>query len=907
MLSNLARGLAMGVIATIVLLAAGTGHAAEKLNQDVSVAVLPFEVNAGDDLSYLKDSLPELLSDRLKEAGFKVIAPEEVSRMVGDKGYTQFDPDKAREIALLAGAQFSVYGSLNQIGENLTIDARLVDAYAKDPGKKISVTKKGLINLLPAVDALVDRMRMDLLRLDIVSEVDVEGTKVLDKDVVLMRMTMQKGDMITAKSVNTALKNVYDLGYFDDVRVKLEDAEDGKKVVFVVKEKPRIQAIGVRGAKEIDADDILEAVSTKKGSVVNPKVLSDDIRVIREMYRKEGYYKANVTQEIEDAGSGIARLTFVIDEGPQLYIEHVIIDGAKQLDPEDIKGVLALKERGWLSWIDNSGVLKEELLDRDASAIMAYYQSKGFLTAKVGQPEVEIKDDGIDVIYKVWEGDRYKMGDTSFTGDLIDDPSKLLQVTQIDQLKDEDEYFDRLILQKDVSALTNYYNDYGYAYADVGVKLDDDPETKIVNVVYTISKHQRVHIRRVLIEGNTVTRDNVILREMRLADGDQFSGEKLRRSSQRLTNLDFFEKVDIAPVPTGNPEEMDLVVKVKDKATGKISGGVGFSTYDGIFFGGEISEKNLFGRGYDVGFNGQVGGTTTKYVLHFTNPHINDTDLGFGAQVYRRSTDYNQYTVAGTGTDINFFYPIGEYTKLRWDYNLEAYDITDVSDDASQEIKNDEGSHLASILGGTITRDTRDDFRNTSTGTKTKLTILFGGGPLGGTDDFVKYVGEFEWWHPVFEQVVFHSKFWAGYLHKNFGGGTIPSAQRFELGGQYTVRGYSNYGITPTDGPNSDAAVGGDKAFYTNLELKRPISKELGIVALGFFDAGNSWKEGESWFDSVERGSMAAPSLGLYKSVGAGINWYSPMGPVGVIYAYALDDLADSKTHTIELIMGQQF
>jgi outer membrane protein insertion porin family len=907
MLSNLARGLAMGVIASFVLLAAATGHAAEKLNQDVSVAVLPFEVNAGDDLSYLKDSLPELLTDRLREAGFKVIEPEEVARMVTDKGYTQFDPDKAREIALLAGAQFSVYGSLNQIGENLTLDARLVDAYASDAGKKISVTKQGLINLLPAVDALVDRMRMDLLRLDIVSEVDVEGTKVLDKDVILMRMTMQKGDMITAKSINTALKNVYDLGYFDDVRVRLDDAEDGKKVVFVVKEKPRIQAIGVRGAKEIDADDIIEAVSTKKGSVINPKVLSDDIRVIREMYRKEGYYKANVTQEIEDAGAGIARLTFVIDEGPQLYIEHVIIDGAKQLDPDDIKEVLALKERGWLSWIDDSGVLKEELLDRDAAAVMAFYQSKGFLTAKVGQPEVEIKDDGIDVIYKVWEGDRYKMGDTSFTGDLIDDPSKLLQVTQIDQLKEEDEYFDRLILKKDVSALTNYYNNYGYAYADVGVKLDDDPQTKIVNVIYTISKHQRVHIRRVLIEGNTVTRDNVILREMRLADGDQFSGSKLKRSSQRLTNLDYFEKVDIAPVPTGNPEEMDLVVKVKDKATGKISGGVGFSTYDGVFFGGEVSEKNLFGRGYDVGFNGQIGGTTNRYVLHFTNPHIDDTDLGFGVQAQKRDTDYAQYSIDSVGGDVNFFYPIGEYTKLKWGYGLTSYEIKDVDDDASHKVKEDEGSHLASTVSGHVTRDTRDNYRDTTSGTMTSLGIVFGGGPLGGTDDFIKYVGSFEWWTPVLEEVVFHTKFWGGYLQENFGGGDIPTAQRFELGGAYTVRGYSNYLITPTEGPNSDADVGGNKAFYTNIELKRPISKELGIMALGFFDAGNSWKESEEWFESVERGGEGKPSIGLYKSVGAGINWYSPIGPVGVIYAYALDDLYDSKQHTFELIMGQQF
>jgi len=216
-------------------------------------------------------------------------------------------------VAKRAGAEFAVYGTLNQIGDNLNLDASLVDALASGAGKRISVSKDGLINLLPAVDSLVDRMRMNLLRQDVVAEIDVAGTQVLDKEVVLMRMTLQKGDILTAKTLNTALKNVYDLGYFDDVQVQVEDVEDGKKVVFAVKEKPRIQAVGVRGSDEIDAEDIIEAVSTKKGGVVNPKVLSDDIRVIREMYRKEGHYKATVTHEIADDGKGVARLTFIID------------------------------------------------------------------------------------------------------------------------------------------------------------------------------------------------------------------------------------------------------------------------------------------------------------------------------------------------------------------------------------------------------------------------------------------------------------------------------------------------------------------------------------------------------------------------------------------------------------------
>ena len=795
---------------------------------------------------------------------------------------------------------------MNQIGDSLSLDASLVDALASGSGKRISVSKDGLINLLPAVDSLVDRMRMDLLRQDVVAEIDVDGTKVLDKEVVLMRITLQKGDILTAKTINTALKNVYDLGYFDDVQVRVENVEDGKKVVFAVKEKPRIQAVTVRGSDEIDAEDIIEAVSTKKGGVVNPKVLSDDIRVIREMYRKEGHYKAKITHEIDDPGTGVAHLTFVIEEGPQLYIENVIIDGAEQMDPDDIKDVLALKERGFLSWIDNTGVLKEELLERDAAAIMAFYQSKGFLTAKVGRPEIDIKDDGIDVIYKVWEGDRYKMGQTLFKGDLIDEPEQLLEVTKIDSLQEDDEYFDRTMIKTDIEALTGHYNNYGYAYADVGVKLQDDPETKIVDVVYNIQKHQRVHIRRVLIEGNTRTRDNVIMREMRLADGDRFHGDKLERSHQRLTNLDYFEKVDISPVPTGNPEEMDLIVKVKDKSTGSISGGIGFSTYDGVFFGGSIKESNLFGRGYSIGFDGQIGGSSTAYTAYFTNPQINDTDLGFGVSVHKTDKEYSQYDISSTGGNLNFFYPIGEYTTLKWGYGLEFYSIYDVDSDASEEVKEDEGDHTASTLSGAITRDTRDTYLGTTDGTLTSFKVTYGGGAIGGTDHFVKYVGSFDWYTPVFEKVVFHSKFWAGFVHENFNNDEIPTAQRFELGGVGSVRGYSNYTIVPTESATSQSTIGGNKAFYTNLELKRPISEELGINALVFFDAGNSWQEDEMLFETVERYGRK-PTLGLYKSVGGGLNWYSPMGPVGFVYGYALDQLDNESRHKFELMMGRPF
>ncbi|WP_243546086.1 outer membrane protein assembly factor BamA [Pseudodesulfovibrio tunisiensis] len=903
--ANRFRVLVAGVLATLLLGFASIGAAAD-ISGDVKIAVMPFTVNAGEELSYLKDSLPELFSDRLHEAGFEVVDQAEVKRIMAEKGFAAVTPDAAREVALLSGAGFAVFGTFNQIGDDLTIDARLVESYGTKPARKVAVTEQGLINLLPAVDAVVDRMKMTLLKQDVIADVQVEGTKVLDKEVVLMRLTLRKGDLLTGKAVNTALKNIYDLGYFDDVTVKVEDTSEGKNVIFDVKEKPRIQAVGVRGADALDSEDIVEAVSTKKGGVVNPKVLADDIRVIREMYRKEGYYKAKVTHEIESAGDGIARLTFVIDEGPKLYVKEVVIDGAQQLDPDDIKDVLAVKERGFLSWITNTGVLKEELLERDAAAIMAFYNSKGFIDAKVGRPEIDIKDDGIYVIYQVWEGDRYKMGETLFEGDLIDDPAKLMAVTKVHNLKLEDEYFDRSLLKGDVERLTQYYTDYGYAYAEVGVRLQDHRDDKVVDVVFNMSKHQRVHIRRVLVEGNTATRDNVILREMRLADGDMFSGEKLTRSQQRLNNLGFFEKVDIAPIPTGDPDEMDLIVKVKDKPTGRIGGGIGYSTYDGVYLAAEITERNLFGRGYSLGLNGLVGQKNNVFSLSFINPHLNDTDVGFGVTAYNRDEDFTDYDKSSTGGVVEFFYPVGEYSTLKWSYTGEYYEISDLASDASKSLRDEKGAHVLSQLAASVERDTRDDYMNPTTGTIIKGTVANGGGLIGGTDDFFKWTVAHDWYTPAIEKFVFHSKFWVGFVHQNFGGDRIPTTQRFRLGGLNSVRGYSSYRIGPIDSDDRDEVLGGDKAFYMNLEVRRVLSKEYGINGLVFFDAGNAWDEGEMLFEPVERYGQT-PSLGLYKSVGAGLHWFSPMGPVGFVYGYGLDELENSSRHKIELVMGQRF
>ena len=243
-------------------------------------------------------------------------------------------------------------------------------------------------------------------------------------------------------------------------------------------------------------------------------------------------------------------------------------------------------------------MLKEEMLERDAAALESYYANRGFVDAKVGQPEVVYGDDGITVIFRVDEGDRYKIGAISFTGDLLYDEPKLLDRIKLDELAAKKEYFNRSVVRDDINALAELYADDGYAFAEADVDLKKHSDTKTIDVAYVINKGRKVYVRRVTIEGNEKTRDNVIRRELKLADGDLFSGSKLRRSNERLDKLEYFEKLDIETVPTDDPGEVDIRVKVKDKNTGSISLGAGYSTSDSVFFGGSVEEKNLFGKGY---------------------------------------------------------------------------------------------------------------------------------------------------------------------------------------------------------------------------------------------------------------------------------------------------------------------
>lgn len=873
-----------GFFAMLAVLALTLPSHAQSGPSGTKILVLPFSVNTASDQKGIAASLPGILADSLKRDGIAAVT---------EKPSGTVDDQTARKLALAAKATHALYGSVSQVGETLSIDARLVPATEGAP-LSVFAQAREIVQLEGAGKELAGKVRGLLVTGDAIVDVAVEGNQILDKDVIILKAKTQVGQPYDPKTVNDDLKRLFETGYFDDVQIRLENVPGGKKLVFVVKEKPRIQAVGVIGSGEIDQDKILETMTTKSGSILNLKVLADDLEKIRELYRKDGFYKTEVSYELEQTDPRIARLNIVIKEPKKLYIREVKIEGVSQVDADELHDELSTSERRFWSWVTGSGVLKEEMLERDAAAIENFYANRGYVDIKVGQPDVEYGDDGITVIFRVSEGDRYKVGKVTFAGDLLMDDKTLMEVIKLDQLSEDGAYFDRSVVRDDMNLLTEIYGDLGYAFAQSDVDLMKNDADKTIDVAYTIVKGRRVYIRRVLIEGNEKTRDNVIRREMRLADGDLFSGNKVRRSNERLDRLDFFEKVDIETVPTENPTEVDLKVKVKDKNTGAFSLGAGYSTYDSVFFGGSVEERNLFGKGYHAKFQGMISGTSSRFILSLMNPRFNDTNLTTGISLYNLYKRYDDYSKETIGGKLTFGYPLGEYTLLSWSYRLDRYRVYNTNWYSSSVISNSEGSHWSSSLTVEVDRDTTDSSTRPTKGTKNNISIEYAGGVLQGDDNFIRPVVTSNYFHPLPWDIVFHWRGSAGALFYN-GGGDIPVFERFYLGGIENVRGYEQNKISPQD-PVTGERIGGMLMFFTNIETIFPISKSNGIWGLGFFDAGNSWAQNTEM------------DWSLYKAVGAGIRWYSPMGLIRVEYGYGLDAEANGMwPHQIGFSMGQSF
>ncbi len=871
------------------------------------VLVLPFAVNASSASSQLTRDVPVLVRQNLERHGLKAVPSSYAAA-------GSLSPAAARSRAAGAKTQYAVWGSLNQVGQGFSLDMQMVDA-ATGSSRTFHQEGENLLELNPAVSALVGQAVAAMPAAGSspseaapashapvkggIADIQVKGLKILDADRVLMRVSTHKGDPVNHDAIDEDVRNIWDLGYFTDVNADVVPGAGGPVLVFTVVEKPRIESVRVEGSDAVRLSDINEAMTTHTGSVLNEKVLADDLQKVTDLYHKKGFYLAEVTYDVQSRADGAAAvLVLNVKEGSKLYIKSVKVEGLQEIPERKIKSIISLKERGMFSWFTGTGVLKDESLEQDAQNIRAYFLKHGYVDAQVAAPEVKYDEDGISVVFRVREGMHYKVGQVSLKGDLIDTQERILKEISLDDSHEKGEYFDVEVMQNDIKALTNFYNDYGYAFVDVNVQPNPRREEGVVDVDYVIKPGERQYIRRVEVEGNTRTRDNVILREMRLADGQQFNGAKMRRSAQRLEKTRYFSEVNPKVVPTGNPGEVDLKMGVKETETGIVSIGFGYSTYDKFGIMGTISENNLFGRGYSLGLTGYTSSNQSYVEAQFVNPRVFDTYWGFMFSPFVIQEEWSYFYRRSAGAQARLFHPIGEYTNISFGYKLDRYNLYHMDDNASRIIKAYKGKHWASVVSMGISRDTTNKATFPTEGTKVSLSLQYAGPLTGGDDRFFKPVLEAGFYYGLNDTNILHARGTVGAVYQT-ANKVVPVFERFWLGSIRTIRGYSYDDISPRD-KKTDETIGSDRMGYANFEYIWVVKPDIGLALVPFYDIGFNvdHKQVSSVFDKV------------YQSAGVEVRWRSPMGDLRFAYGYPLSKNSNGiKRHSgrFEFSMGQAF
>jgi outer membrane protein insertion porin family len=866
-----------------IFLIAGVANA----QQTVRVIILPFEVYAQEDLSYLKQQIPQVIKTQLEQEGARVLILD--NQTIASRQLRTDSVSAIRQIGVETGAQYVVWGSLTWLGQNFSLDSKLLSSDKVEDPHVFSAEGEGVENLPATVKALVQAMALKLFKRETIVEVQIKGNQRIEEDAIRRILKIKKGDVYNLKNISDELKAVYGMGYFDDIRIETQTVADGKIIILIVKEKPTVRAILVEGNSWVyDDEEIKEVLTIRKGSILNINTIQSDMRRIEELYKEKNFYNVKIKFNVYPKKENQADIEYEIDEGKKFHVKKIIFVGNSAYSSGKLKGLMGTSEENILSWFTSAGDLNEENLGQDVAKLTSFYHNKGYVQARVGEPELKFEEDGIIITIRIVEGPQFKVGEVTMAGDLIIPPEQLMKTVKIM----EEEYYNRDILRLDVIRLTDIYADEGYANVDISPRIEQDPEKQIVNITFDIAKGKQVYFEAITISGNTKTRDKVIRRQLQVYEQGLYGGRRLKRSIQNLYRLDYFEDIKVDTVKGSADDKMRLRINVTEKNTGAFSFGAGFGNLENLFLTASIAERNLFGRGQTLALKGQLGAKTTRFTLSFTEPWLFDIPLSAGADVYNWNYDFSTYDKDSIGGNLRLGYPLIDYTRISLTYTYDIADIKNVDEDAANSIKNDAGENIKSSITTRVRYDSRNDRFHPTKGSSHNASYEFAG--LGGTVGFNKIIGETGWYFPMILKTVgvLHGK--SGYV-KQLEGKTLPDYEKFYMIGIDTLRGFDRDDLSPRDSDGSE--VGGNKFVQFNAEVRFPLVPQAGVYGVVFFDTGDNYSESED----IELDN-------LRESAGGGIRWLSPMGPIRLEYGYILDPKpTDKGSGSWEFSMAQSF
>ena len=662
----------------------------------------------------------------------------------------------------------------------------------------------------------------------VIKDVVVEGSTRVPEETILATIKSQKGLIFDTAIVSDDVKELYKLGQFSDIKVDAQQEPGGVILTYKFTEKPIISKVEFEGNRKLKDDDLLDAISVSTNSPLDEKELAESMAKIREQYAEKGYYLAQVTTDLQPMPDGQAKLIFVIHENEGVQVRRIDFVGNRKFSDKELRKIVGTKRKGLLSFFTGSGKYKEELLKQDVLRITLHYLNHGYLKVKVQPPRVTISKDKryIFIGYYIHEGKQYRLGKLTMSGDILTTQEELLSMLK----SKTGDVYNQMTMEGDVRALTDRYGDQGYAYATIVPQVVPNDDTLTADVNFAIQKGQPITIERINIMGNTVTRDKVIRREMKIMENDRYSERLLRLSKERIMALGYFEEVNFATPRGSRDDTVILNVTVKERSTGSFNIGAGFSSAEKFILNASVQKENAFGYGISGQISVEFSKLRQMFMLQAHDPYFLDTNWMLGGSVYRSLYRYTDFRRKALGGDVNLGRRFLDHYSVTLGYRIEDVKVDDFSIAVPQLFRQN-ASGLTSALSLTLAADTRNNRYTPTKGIYNIGTVSVSGSKLGGDNNFLKMDFRSMWYQPIYKSIIFKVFGRIGYI-RSLDSDPVPLFERYFLGGPYSLRGYSPNTVGPRvripsgpGGPETFFTYGGNKEllFVTELSSRSTI------------------------------------------------------------------------------------
>lgn len=754
--------------------------------------------------------------------------------------------------------------------------------------------RRSIQRLTGVVFALVFALAAPAFAQSTIESIVIEGNQRIEADTVRSYLSIGVGDQFDAQAINRSLKSLFATGLFADVTIRRE----GTALIVRVVENPIINRVAFEGNNRIDDETLDAEVQLRPRIVYTRTRVQNDVQRIIEIYRRSGRFAATVEPKVIQLPQNRVDLVFEIDEGPLTGIRRISFVGNKAFSDGTLRDKIQTTETAWWRFFTTDDTYDPDRLTFDRELLRKFYLSEGYADFRVVSAVAELTPDRKDfyVTFTVEEGERYHFGETLVESRLRDLDAETLTPLVTTEMGD---WYDAEEVENTIQGLTDAVGELGYAFVDIRPRIQRNRDELTIDVTYQIEEGPRVYVQRIDIVGNTRTLDKVIRREFRLVEGDAFNAAKIRRSQQRIRDLGFFETAEVKTEQGDRPDQSILTVEVEEKATGELSFGAGISTLDGLLGDVSISERNLLGRGQSLRLRVTFSSRRQEIDLSFTEPYFLDRNLSAGFDVFRRSIDrqdessFDQDTL---GFALRGNYPLTEHLRHGVTYTLRQDEITDVDASASRVIREQEGKEVTSSVANILTYDVRDSRIEPTEGWLVRL-----GGEVAGLGGSVRYLQQtlaYAHHFPLGEGWIA-----SGYVREGYIIGLDQDVRindRFFLGGS-SLRGFEPGGVGPRDIVTNDS-LGGNLFYSATTELTIPIniSSDIDLNGAIFADVGSLTIIDDTGPEIVDIGDPRA-------SVGVGLAYRSPFGPIRIDFAQAVLKEDFDETEVVRFSFGTRF